>query len=182
MACPHGPVPWPLPCGLPAWADFPWPAALHVASDSFPGPTGSARMSSTMTTRPPSGWTSPSRSSTGTAGRWCACSYGTSRVRGWREPGTCGDPEAGGRRPPGRGRPRGFPAVGSLAGARAALGCPRSPCFLLCLLSSFPLPSEFWIPETTPRWVAANAAVCSVVLQHYSSTMEKQWVMEKGDR
>lgn len=32
----------------------------HVASDSFPGPTGSARMSSTMTTRPPSGWTSRS--------------------------------------------------------------------------------------------------------------------------
>ena len=59
---------------------------------------------------------------------------------------------------------------------------PRSPCFLLCLLSSFPLPSEFWIPETTPRWVAANAAVCSVVLQHESSTMEKQWVMEIGDR
>lgn len=85
----------------------------------------------------------PPRSSTGTAGRWCACSYGTSRVSGWREPGTCGDPRAGGRRPPGE-APAGFPRrrkPGAGWGTRRQR--PRSRLAFLCPLPELACRGKF---------------------------------------
>uniref|UniRef100_A0A8C0QDL6 Ras-related protein Rab n=1 Tax=Canis lupus familiaris TaxID=9615 RepID=A0A8C0QDL6_CANLF len=76
---------------MPAWGRRrprrPRPASTSSrcwssASSAWARPASSSATStssSPSTTGPPSGWTSPSRSSTGTAGRWCACSSGTSR-------------------------------------------------------------------------------------------------------